>query len=186
MPASHLHSLNQLAGKETEPQGLCQAAGEPPIALLVGLKEASCFNFGKPCQRLLPASIVTICSKVAQFACSGASGQAHLKPPDCRDMRLSSMIEQGLARGLRPVLSNSPRGNEERDTMKYSLTIAAIALAALMPLADAATLDESGDPLASARWSDIQKQYFVDAPSSSIRVSRCLRRRRRRIRCRCR
>ena len=52
MPASHLHSLNQLAGKETEPQGLCQAAGEPPTALLVGLKEASCFIFGKPCQRL--------------------------------------------------------------------------------------------------------------------------------------
>lgn len=52
MPASHLHSLNQLAGKETEPQGLCQAAGEPPIALLVGLMEASCFNFGGQRQRL--------------------------------------------------------------------------------------------------------------------------------------
>ena len=48
--------------------------------------------------------------------------------------------------------------------MKYPLTIAAIALAALMPLADVAALDESGDPLASARWSDIQKQYFAEAP----------------------
>jgi len=48
--------------------------------------------------------------------------------------------------------------------MKYPLTIAAIALAALLPPAEAAALRESGDPLDSARWSDMQKTYLNGAP----------------------
>ena len=48
--------------------------------------------------------------------------------------------------------------------MKYPLTIAAIALAALMPPAEAAALRESGDPLDSARWSEMQKAFLAGAP----------------------
>ncbi|MBS1158853.1 MAG: hypothetical protein H6R15_1272 [Proteobacteria bacterium] len=45
--------------------------------------------------------------------------------------------------------------------MKFPLTMAAIALAALMPPADAAALQESGDPLASARWGEMQKAFLA-------------------------
>jgi sulfur-oxidizing protein SoxY len=48
--------------------------------------------------------------------------------------------------------------------MKYPLSIAAIALAALMPAADAAALRERGDPLASARWEDMRKTLLGGAP----------------------
>jgi sulfur-oxidizing protein SoxY len=48
--------------------------------------------------------------------------------------------------------------------MKFPLTIAAIALAALMPPADAAALSESGDPLASARWGEMQKAFLAGQP----------------------
>ena len=48
--------------------------------------------------------------------------------------------------------------------MKYPLTIAAIALAALMPPAEAAALRDNGDPLASARWSDMQKTFLAGSP----------------------
>lgn len=48
--------------------------------------------------------------------------------------------------------------------MKFPLTMAAIALAALMPPADAAALQESGDPLASARWADMEKTFLAGAP----------------------
>lgn len=48
--------------------------------------------------------------------------------------------------------------------MKFPLSIAAIALAALMSPADAAALQESGDPLASARWGDMQKTVLGGAP----------------------
>lgn len=48
--------------------------------------------------------------------------------------------------------------------MKFPLTIAAIALAALMSPADAAALQESGDPVASARWADMQKSLLAGAP----------------------
>lgn len=48
--------------------------------------------------------------------------------------------------------------------MKLPLSIAAIALAALMSPADAAALQESGDPLASARWGDMQKSVLHGAP----------------------
>ncbi len=48
--------------------------------------------------------------------------------------------------------------------MRFPMTVAAIALAALMPPADAAALHESGDPLASARWADMQKSVLDDAP----------------------
>ena len=48
--------------------------------------------------------------------------------------------------------------------MKLPLSIAAIALAALMSPADAAALQESGDPLASARWGDMQKSVLQGAP----------------------
>ena len=44
--------------------------------------------------------------------------------------------------------------------MKYPLTIVAIALAALMPPAEAAALQEVGDPLASARWEDMRRQFL--------------------------
>lgn len=48
--------------------------------------------------------------------------------------------------------------------MKCSLTVAAIALAALMAPGDAAALQESGDPLASARWADMEKLFLADRP----------------------
>lgn len=48
--------------------------------------------------------------------------------------------------------------------MRFPLSIAAIALAALMSPADAAALQESGDPLASARWADMQKNVLGGAP----------------------
>jgi sulfur-oxidizing protein SoxY len=53
---------------------------------------------------------------------------------------------------------------KERDKMRFPLTIAAIALAALMSPADAAALQDSGDPLASARWADMQKSLLNGAP----------------------
>ena len=48
--------------------------------------------------------------------------------------------------------------------MKFPMTIAAIALAALMPAPDAAALQDSGDPLASARWADMQRAVLGGAP----------------------
>ncbi|PKO93727.1 MAG: quinoprotein dehydrogenase-associated SoxYZ-like carrier [Betaproteobacteria bacterium HGW-Betaproteobacteria-10] len=48
--------------------------------------------------------------------------------------------------------------------MKFPLTVAAIALAALMSPADAAALQESGDPLASARWADMEKMVLAGEP----------------------
>lgn len=48
--------------------------------------------------------------------------------------------------------------------MKFPKTIAAIALAVLMPAADAAALQGSGDPLASARWADMQRTVLGGAP----------------------
>lgn len=48
--------------------------------------------------------------------------------------------------------------------MRLPLTIAAIALAALMSPADAAALQDSGDPLASARWADMEKSILAGAP----------------------
>ena len=48
--------------------------------------------------------------------------------------------------------------------MKFPLTMAAIALAALMPPTDAAALQESGDPLASARWGDMARTFLAGAP----------------------
>ena len=48
--------------------------------------------------------------------------------------------------------------------MKFPLTIAAIALAALMPPSEAAALQDSGDPLASARWGEMQKTFLAGAP----------------------
>ena len=48
--------------------------------------------------------------------------------------------------------------------MKYPLTIAAIALAALMPPAEAAALKENGDPLDSARWGEMAKTFLAGAP----------------------
>lgn len=48
--------------------------------------------------------------------------------------------------------------------MKFSLTVAAIALTALMPPGDAAALQESGDPLASARWGEMRKAFLAGAP----------------------
>ncbi|MBL8157788.1 MAG: quinoprotein dehydrogenase-associated SoxYZ-like carrier, partial [Anaerolineae bacterium] len=48
--------------------------------------------------------------------------------------------------------------------MKFPLTIAAIALAALMSPADAAALRDEGDPLASARWADMHKSMLAGAP----------------------
>jgi hypothetical protein len=41
--------------------------------------------------------------------------------------------------------------------MKLPLMIAALALSALMPAAEAAKLQERGDPLDSARWAEMQK-----------------------------
>ncbi len=41
---------------------------------------------------------------------------------------------------------------------------AAIALAALMPISDAYALQERGDPLDSARWADMQKQFLAGRP----------------------
>ena len=48
--------------------------------------------------------------------------------------------------------------------MKYPLTIAAIALAALMPPAEAAALREGGDPLDSARWGEMARTFLAGAP----------------------
>lgn len=48
--------------------------------------------------------------------------------------------------------------------MKFSLSIAAIALGALMPPGEAAALQETGDPLASARWADMRGAFLGDAP----------------------
>lgn len=49
--------------------------------------------------------------------------------------------------------------------IKYPLTVAALALAALMPPAEAAALQENGDPLDSARWADMQKAVLAGAPA---------------------
>ena len=49
--------------------------------------------------------------------------------------------------------------------MKFPMTIAALALAAMMPTADAAALQESGDPLASARWADMEKIFLDGVPA---------------------
>lgn len=46
--------------------------------------------------------------------------------------------------------------------MKLSMTVAAIALAALMSPVHAASLQETGDPLASARWGDMRRQFFPE------------------------
>ncbi len=48
--------------------------------------------------------------------------------------------------------------------MNFPLTAAAIALMALMPASHAATLQESGDPLGSARWADMQKTFLGGQP----------------------
>lgn len=48
--------------------------------------------------------------------------------------------------------------------MKFHMNIAAIALAALMPPGVAAALQESGDPLASARWAEMEKAFLAGAP----------------------
>lgn len=48
--------------------------------------------------------------------------------------------------------------------MKFPLSIAAIALAALMPPGEAAALQEAGDPLASARWEDMRRTFLGDTP----------------------
>jgi quinoprotein dehydrogenase-associated SoxYZ-like carrier len=48
--------------------------------------------------------------------------------------------------------------------MKFPLSVAAIALAALMSPSDAAALQENGDPLASARWADMEKTFLGGAP----------------------
>ncbi len=48
--------------------------------------------------------------------------------------------------------------------MRFPLTIAAIALAALMPPAEAAALRDNGDPLNSAMWSDMQKTFLGASP----------------------
>jgi len=40
MLASYLHSLNRLAGRADDLQGLCQAVPESPRLLLAGLKPA--------------------------------------------------------------------------------------------------------------------------------------------------
>ena len=47
--------------------------------------------------------------------------------------------------------------------MNFPLTIAAIALTALMPPGEAFALQEAGDPLGSARWGDMQKQVLPGA-----------------------
>jgi len=48
--------------------------------------------------------------------------------------------------------------------MKFPLSVAAIALAALMPAAEAAALQDGGDPLASARWADMAKTLLAGQP----------------------
>ncbi|MCB4359086.1 quinoprotein dehydrogenase-associated SoxYZ-like carrier [Quatrionicoccus australiensis] len=48
--------------------------------------------------------------------------------------------------------------------INYPLSVAALALAALMSPADAAALREQGDPLASARWEDMRRSFLADAP----------------------
>lgn len=49
--------------------------------------------------------------------------------------------------------------------MRLPLTVAAIALAAMMPPAAAAALSDSGDPLASARWGDMHRAVLGGAPA---------------------
>lgn len=48
--------------------------------------------------------------------------------------------------------------------MKFPLSVAAVALAALMPAGDAAAWQESGDPLASARWEEMRRDILDGAP----------------------
>lgn len=48
--------------------------------------------------------------------------------------------------------------------MRFPITVAALALAALMPPAKAASLSETGDPLASARWGEMEKSFLAGAP----------------------
>lgn len=48
--------------------------------------------------------------------------------------------------------------------MRFPITVAALALAALMPPAEAAALSETGDPLASARWGEMEKSFLAGAP----------------------
>ena len=48
--------------------------------------------------------------------------------------------------------------------MKLPLMVAAVALSALMPAADAANLQERGDPLNSARWNEMHKAFLAGLP----------------------
>lgn len=48
--------------------------------------------------------------------------------------------------------------------MKFPLSVAAIALAALMSPVEAASLAERGDPLESARWADMHKRVLNQDP----------------------
>lgn len=48
--------------------------------------------------------------------------------------------------------------------MKRALSVAAIAWVALMPPAAAVSLNETGDPLGSARWEDMRRAFLRDAP----------------------
>lgn len=50
--------------------------------------------------------------------------------------------------------------------MRLAFTAAAVALSALMSPVHAAALHESGDPLASARWADMRRQFF--APDATV------------------
>lgn len=58
--------------------------------------------------------------------------------------------------------------------MKLPLMVAAVALSALMPAADAAALQERGDPLDSARWLEMHKAFLAGHPyvfDPRVRVS---------------
>ncbi len=48
--------------------------------------------------------------------------------------------------------------------MKLPLMVAAVALSALMPAADAANLQERGDPLNSARWNEMHRAFLAGLP----------------------
>ncbi len=48
--------------------------------------------------------------------------------------------------------------------MKLPLMIAALALSAMMPAAEAAKLQDRGDPLDSARWAEMQKAILAGQP----------------------
>lgn len=48
--------------------------------------------------------------------------------------------------------------------MNFQMTVAAIALAALMSPADAAALKDRGDPLDSVRWNDMHQTVLAGAP----------------------